>query len=129
MNKALMLAPAAAVLAACATHAPQPAVYPGSTTGLVEYVNLDTKRHAVAAVRCGEVNQQTYVVLGQDQTTAKAPAGESVKLPMTIGCYTFFTGPDGMSLSGRTWRVDVRDEAEGYTQLTSEGQQSFVAAP
>ena len=112
----------------CATHAPQPAIYPGSTTGLIEYINDDAERHAFAAQRCGEINQQTFVALGGDTSTVKVEPGKSVQTELTIGCYTVFAGPDRMSLSGHTHAVDIRPMAEGVTRITSGGTSSFVAA-
>lgn len=128
MIRTTILAGTTLLASACATHTPQPAVYPGSTTGILEYVNASEERHAISAQRCGEINQQTFVALGGDTTAAKIPAGESLRITMTIGCYNVFMGPDRMSLSGLSGRVDIQPEAEGFTRITSDGQSTFVKA-
>jgi len=123
-RKLLFVLPTLA-LGACATHAPQPAVYPGSTTGVLEYVNSSGERHAVSAQRCGDVNQQTFVAMGGDTTAGRIPAGESRRFTMTVGCYNLFMGPDRMSMQGRTTQINIRPSSDGYHQVLSEGGQRF----
>ena len=114
------------LLTACATHAPQPAIYPGSSTGYLEYVNETQERHAISAVRCGAENQQTYVVLNAPETTARVEAGQSRRVELTVGCYTVFTGPDRMSTAGRQHSVQIQSSDQGLVQIRSNGQRRTI---
>jgi len=124
IRRLCILLPALA-LAACATHAPQPAIYPGSTTGVLEYVNTTGERHAISAQRCGDINQQTFVAMGGDTTAGRIPAGESRRFTMTVGCYSIFMGPDRLSMQGLQTTVNIRPSDQGYHRILSDGAHQF----